>query len=290
VSTHTTFLPFHKVTFDILKKAIEYTRVVKDEYEIALLRHANKISAVAHQAVLRNVKQAQNERELEALFYATCMKHGAREQAYHPIVAGGTHASTLHYIKNCHHIEVSKTLNLLVDAGGEYSCYCADITRTFPISGEFTRESRNIYDIVLEMQLSCLEMMKPGILWEDVHEHAHKVAIKGLLKLGILKGNPEDILAKRVSVAFFPHGLGHYLGMDTHDTGGNANYEDPDPMFRYLRVRGTLPAGAVITDEPGIYFCRFIIEPYLRDKDLGRYIDETVLAAYWDVGGVRIEG
>jgi Xaa-Pro dipeptidase len=102
------------------------------------------------------------------------------------------------------------------------------------------------------MQHTCTNMLKEGILWDDVHLEAHKIAIKGMLKLGILKGSPEDVLKSRTSVAFFPHGLGHYLGMDTHDTGGHANYSDPDTIFRYLRVRGTLPAGSIITVEPGV--------------------------------------
>jgi len=125
-------------------------------------------------------------------------------------------------------------------------------TRTFPINGKFTRESRAIYDIVLKMQLECIKVLKEGVLWDDVHLLAHKIAIDGLLSLGILKGSAEEILEKRTSVAFFPHGLGHYLGMDTHDTGGNPNYADKDSLFRYLRVRGTLPAGSVITVEPGV--------------------------------------
>ena len=95
-------------------------------------------------------------------------------------------------------------------------------------------------------------MLKDGVLWDDVHYRAHEVAVEGLLVLGILKGTKETILQNRTSVAFFPHGLGHYLGMDTHDTGGNANYADKDTMFRYLRVRGRLPAGSVITVEPGV--------------------------------------
>jgi Xaa-Pro dipeptidase len=95
-------------------------------------------------------------------------------------------------------------------------------------------------------------MLKEDVIWDDVHLKAHEIAIEGLLKLGILQGDKEDILKSRTSVAFFPHGLGHYLGMDTHDTGGHPNYEDKDPMFRYLRVRGALPAGAIITVEPGV--------------------------------------
>jgi Xaa-Pro dipeptidase len=95
-------------------------------------------------------------------------------------------------------------------------------------------------------------MLKAGAVWDDLHLKAHEILIAGLLKLGILQGTPEDILKTRTSVAFLPHGLGHYLGMDTHDTGGHPNYKDMDTMFRYLRVRGKVPAGAVITVEPGV--------------------------------------
>lgn len=102
------------------------------------------------------------------------------------------------------------------------------------------------------MQLECIKILKEGVVWDDVHELAHRIAIDGLLELGILKGDKDEIFKSRTSVAFFPHGLGHYLGMDTHDTGGNANYADKDTMFRYLRVRGKLPAGSVITVEPGV--------------------------------------
>ena len=104
------------------------------------------------------------------------------------------------------------------------------------------------------MQQQCISLLRSGVLWEEVHILAHKIAIEGLLSLGILQGDPEDILKSRTSVAFFPHGLGHYLGMDTHDTGGHPDYADKDTMFRYLRVRGTLPVGAVITVEPDVCF------------------------------------
>lgn len=102
------------------------------------------------------------------------------------------------------------------------------------------------------MQNDCTAMLKEGVRWDDVHVQAHVIAIDGLLSLGILKGNRKEILEARTSTAFLPHGLGHYLGMDTHDTGGHPNYSDPDPMFRYLRVRRNLPAGSVITVEPGV--------------------------------------
>lgn len=138
------------------------------------------------------------------------------------------------------------------------------------------------------MQLESIKVLKAGVNWDHVHLMAHKIAIEGLLALGILKGGSADeILKARTSVAFFPHGLGHYLGMDTHDVGGNPNYADPDPMFRYLRKRGELAAGSLVTVEPGIYFCKFIIEPYLSNPAHSKYIDVDVLDKYWDVGGVR---
>ncbi|PQE10811.1 metallopeptidase family M24 protein [Rutstroemia sp. NJR-2017a BBW] len=287
ISTHITFLEFPEKDFILLKEAIEECRVQKDEYEVELIRKANAISTIAHTAVLKNVKSAKNERELEGLFIKECIANGAREQAYHSIVASGEAAATLHYMKNSEGLEGK--LNLLLDAGGEYNCYASDITRTFPISGSFTSESLSIYNIVLKMQLQCIDMLKAGVQWEDVHILAHKIAIEGLLELGILKGDAEEILKARTSVAFFPHGLGHYLGMDTHDTGGHPNYDDEDRIFRYLRVRGQLPEGSVVTVEPGVYFCRFIIEPYLKDPAHSKYIDADVLEKYWPVGGVRIE-
>ena len=290
VSDHVTFLPFPSTEFSILKRAIEDCRVVKDDYEVAMIRKANDITTLAHTAVVRQAStgSAKNEQELEATFLATCISHGLKEQAYHSICAAGTAAATLHYVKN--DAPLAGKLNMLLDAGAEYDCYAADVTRTFPVNGEkFSKESQEIYDTVLEMQEECFGMIKAGVRWEDVHEKAHKVAITRLKGLGLLVGNEQELFDKRISTAFFPHGLGHYLGMDTHDTGGNANYADTDPMFRYLRVRGTLPAGCVITVEPGVYFCKFIIEPFLEDREKSKYINKDVLARYWEVGGVRIE-
>ncbi|KAI0006871.1 peptidase M24, structural domain-containing protein [Xylariaceae sp. FL0662B] len=287
VSDGVTFLEFDNKDFTILGEAIEECRVIKDEYEIALIKKANEVSAVAHKAVLERVKNAKNEYELEGLFVGTCMSQGAKEQAYPSIVASGRSAATLHYVHNDKPL-AGKDL-LLLDAGAEWSCYAADITRTFPISGRFTEESRAIYEIVLQMQRDCIAMLKEGVSWDEVHLQAHRIAIDGLLSLGVLKGDREEILAARTSTAFLPHGLGHYLGMDTHDTGGHPNYQDPDSLFRYLRVRRKLPAGSVITVEPGIYFCEFIIRPYLNDPKHAKFIDEKVLDKYWDVGGVRIE-
>ncbi|KAI0190253.1 putative Xaa-Pro aminopeptidase pepP [Xylaria flabelliformis] len=287
VSDSVTFLEFGNKDFSVLAEAIDECRVVKDDYEIALIKKANDISSAAHKAVLESVRKARNEYELEGVFIGNCTRQGAKKQAYPSIVASGRSAATLHYVHNDKEL-AGKDL-LLLDAGSEWDTYASDITRTFPISGRFTEQSRAIYEIVLQMQNDCIKMLKEGVWWDDVHVRAHEIAIDGLLSLGILKGDRKEILEARTSTAFLPHGLGHYLGMDTHDTGGHPNYSDPDPMFRYLRVRRNLPAGSVVTVEPGIYFCEFIIRPYLKDPKHSKYIDEKVLGNYWDVGGVRIE-
>ncbi|TIA50286.1 X-Pro dipeptidase [Aureobasidium pullulans] len=288
VADHVTFLSFEETNWDLLKNAIERCRVVKDEHEIGLIRHANAISSHAHTEVMRMVKNARNERELMGTFVGACISNGGREQAYGCICASGPSAATLHYVHN--DLPLSEKLNLLIDAGCEYNCYCSDITRTYPLQGKFTKESREIYDIVDEMQAECMEALKANVTWEDLHALAHEIAIDGLRRLGILTGgNKKELFDSRVSTLFLPHGLGHYLGMDTHDCGGNADYEDPDPMFRYLRIRGTVPANSVVTVEPGIYFCRFIIEPALKEEKFAKFVDKSVLEKYWDVGGVRIE-
>ncbi|KAF4511641.1 hypothetical protein G6O67_003420 [Ophiocordyceps sinensis] len=287
VSDNVTFLEFENKDFAALKDAVDVARVVKDEFEVALIRKANHVSSLGHKAVLERARSAAYERELEAAFLERCVALGAKEMAYHPILAAGKAAATLHYVDN--NAPLEGKLNVLIDAGAEWDNYAADITRTFPLSGKFTKESRDIYDIVLKMQKDCIAMIKAGVLWDDVHLHAHRIAIDGLLSLGILKGDANEILEARTSAAFFPHGLGHYLGLDTHDVGGNPNRQDKDALFRYLRLRGRVPAGSVVTVEPGVYFCDFIIKPYLDDAEHGKYIDSAVLDKYWDVGGVRIE-
>jgi len=287
VSDHITFLPFKATNLDSLRTAIDECRVVKDSYEVALIRKANQISTLAHIEAQKVAQHATNEEQLYGAFIGTCISNGAHEQAYHSICATGTSCATLHYVRNDQPLR--NRLNVLMDAGAEYDCYCADITRTFPLSGTFTPESQTIYDIVKEMQEVAFKMLHADVQWEDVHAATHKVAIRGLAKAGILVGEEQELFDKRVSVAFYPHGLGHYLGLDTHDTGGHANYADEDSMFKYLRVRGKVPAGAVITVEPGVYFCRFIIEPVLENPELSKYINKEVLERYWDVGGVRIE-
>ncbi|KAK9373041.1 peptidase M24, structural domain-containing protein [Lipomyces chichibuensis] len=275
-----------------LLEALEEARMIKDEYEIGLMRQAAAISNHAHLKVMSTMNLHTNETHIHAEFLYHSLRAGSKNQSYDPICCSGHSCSTLHYVKNDE--DFAGRQLILIDAGAEWKQYASDVTRTFPIDGEWTMEARAIYDLVLDMQTSCEKLVAPGASWEELQLLAHKILVKGFLKLGIFKGgSEEEILDSRVSSAFFPHGLGHMLGMDTHDTGGKANYSDPDPMFRYLRIRRNLEPGMVVTVEPGIYFSPFLINPYIRgDENLGfggRFIDTDVLEKYWDVGGVRIE-
>jgi Xaa-Pro dipeptidase len=277
------------LNLNTLKPIFEELRTVKDDYEVALIRHANKISTLAHQTLMQQIKTLSNEQQAEGLFTGICIQNDGPKQAYHGIFAAGEAAATLHYIHNNKQFEGKNII--LVDAGAEFRNYASDITRCFPLHGEFSKESLEIYNIVLRMQKEAIAILKAGIDWEDAHLLAHRILIEGLQELGLFKKeySVDEILDSRTSVAFLPHGLGHLLGMDTHDKGGWPNYKDKDIMFKYLRLRRPLPNRSVVTVEPGIYFCRFIIEPYLKDEKHAKYIDTEVLDKYWSVGGVRIE-
>ncbi|ANB15614.1 putative Xaa-Pro dipeptidase [Sugiyamaella lignohabitans] len=274
---------------DLLLEALDETRMIKDEYEISLMKRASEITDNSHLAVMSALPIEKNEGHIHAEFVYHAMRQGSKNQAYDPICCSGVNCGTLHYTKNDLPLEADKQL-VLIDAGAEWENYAADVTRVFPINGEWTTEARAIYEAVLDMQTQTMNRVAPGVSWDNLHQLSHEILIKHFLELGIFKnGTPEEILESRISASFYPHGLGHMLGMDTHDTAGLANYDDPDPMFKYLRIRRNLQANMVVTVEPGIYFNKFLLEPVLSNPEQAKYIDEKVLEKYLPVGGIRIE-
>ncbi|EDO17747.1 hypothetical protein Kpol_1033p53 [Vanderwaltozyma polyspora DSM 70294] len=270
--------------------ALDEARVIKDWYEIEILRRACEISDNSHYAVMSALPIETNEMHIEAEFSYHSTRQGARTLGYDPICCSGPACGTLHYITNEDDVEGKSSI--LIDAGAEWRGYTSDVTRCFPINGKFTKEHREVYETVLDMQSQAMECIKPGASWDGLHLLAHKVLIKHFLKMGIFKKefSEDEILKRRVSCAFYPHGLGHFLGIDVHDVAGNANYEDPDPMFRYLRIRRTLKEGMVVTNEPGCYFNEYLLDEFLRKHpEKLEVVDEAILSKYMYVGGVRIE-
>ncbi|AEO57753.1 hypothetical protein MYCTH_2304303 [Thermothelomyces thermophilus ATCC 42464] len=219
-----------------LQPAIDEARVVKTDHEIALIRRANAVSSGAHRAVLAALRRCNNERDIEAIFKAYCISHGAPTQAYPVIAASGINASTLHYEDN--NQPFGDRQLLVLDAGAEWRCYASDITRTIPIPrspassptgsgggggggrGFFrSREAAAIYSLVERMQEECIARVRPGVRFFELHVHACAVAARGLADLGILRDAPEALRWGTVT-AFFPHGLGHHVGLEVHDVAG----------------------------------------------------------------------
>ncbi|KAJ3103377.1 hypothetical protein HDU97_010215 [Phlyctochytrium planicorne] len=281
------------IVSDKLRTAITEARVIKSQEEIELMRAAGKISGKAHVALMKTVKPGVGtERNLEATFIHTCMSEGAHHQAYTGIFAAGRAGSVLHYVKNNAPIPSNKSELVLVDAACELNCYASDITRCFPVGGKFEGDHKTIYEIVLKVQKAVLAAMKPGVLWEDMHRLAEKVTLDGLLEAGIVKGDKDVLLKHHVPALFFPHGLGHLIGIDVHDCGGYpAGVERiQEPGIRYLRMRRTLVPGMVVTVEPGVYFVDPILDEALANPILKDFINVDVLTRFRNsVGGVRIE-
>ncbi|KAF9119572.1 hypothetical protein BGW39_000217 [Mortierella sp. 14UC] len=276
-----------------LKDAIVTARMYKSAYEIEAMRKINHISSNAHVALMKAAKKSQSEIELDALFRYETARFGARAQAYEPIVGVGPNAATLHYGRNSASFNGNHDQLCLVDAGAEQGCYASDITRTFPLNGKYSGDAKTVYEIVLQMQKAVIAALKPGVQWEDMHRLAAKIAVEGLQKAGAIKAeySIEELLEKHVDGIFFPHGLGHMIGLDVHDVGGYPKgvVRIQAPGLQYLRMRRALEAGFVVTVEPGVYFVEFILNEAKNNAEISKYMDWAIVDRFVKVGGVRIE-
>ncbi|KAJ2784736.1 hypothetical protein H4R18_000951 [Coemansia javaensis] len=294
-------LPHHRVDAlaDVLRAAahdaerllpaVHEARVFKDDAEIEIMRRANRISADAHVALMREIRAGASEAAVRGRFVGLVLAAGCSYEAYGSIAAGGRNAAVLHYTKNNQPLAAADLV--LVDAGGSLDGYASDITRTWPVGPAFTPECRAIYQIVLDMQRAVLAACAPHRQWRDMHLLANRVAAEGLLRLGILRGDVDQIMDHHVVACFMPHGIGHLIGIDTHDVGGyppGAARSDK-PGLRYLRASREMLPRMAFTVEPGLYFVDAILADAKSDPALARFIDFDVVAAYRSVGGVRIE-
>lgn len=215
-------------------------RLFKSPEELDVMRRAGEISALAHTRAMEKCRPGMFEYQLEGEILHEFNRHGARFPSYNTIVGGGENGCILHYTEN--ESELRDGDLVLIDAGCEYRGYAGDITRTFPVNGKFSPAQRAVYDIVLESLETALTLFRPGTSIQDVTGSVIRIMVNGLVKLGILKGDVEELIADNAHRAFFMHGLSHWLGLDVHDVGGYG----PD------RSR-TLEPGMVLTVEPGLY-------------------------------------
>ncbi len=270
-----------------LRDALDELRAVKTEGELALMRRANDVSGKAHLAVMKATKPGLREYELQAVFDAACLKAGLKHLAYPSIVAAGVNGAVLHYRKNNAPLKSGDLL--LIDAGAELGGYAADITRTYPINGRFTRRQRDVYSVVLEAQKACIAKARPGVNSADLHVFSMRVIAEGLKSLGLLKGSTDSLVESGAVRLFYPHGLTHMLGLDVHDVTGGRKRVLPNPTKVPVRFVAKLEPGFVITMEPGVYFISALLkDPVLRAKHKGS-VDFAKADSFLDFGGIRIE-
>ncbi|KAI6911912.1 putative Xaa-Pro aminopeptidase [Hortaea werneckii] len=210
----------HPVRQNRLKQAMDACRVIKDDHEIDLIRRANQISSEAHTAVFKSLHRFTNEAQVEATYMAHCIASHAKEQAYAPIAGSGPNGAILHYGANTADFDGAETL--VLDAGCEVSCYASDVTRTVPINPSHpgtwpSPESEQIYALVEKIQEACIAQLRPGKAFIEIAALARRMTLEGLLELGILKGDVKEIEKWNTVSGFFPHGLGHHVGLDVHD-------------------------------------------------------------------------
>ena len=276
-----------------LADAVIALRLRHDEPAIAQLRAAARVSTAAHVAGMRATKAAKTEWEVLSAMLAVLRAHGM-DDAYGPIVS--VRGEILH--NGRHDGELQPGELLLCDVGGESpEGWASDITRTWPTSGTFSASQRAIYDVVLAANQAAIARVRKGTRYRDVHETAKRVLCDGLVQLGIFKGTVDGLLERGAAALFFPHGVGHLLGLDVHDMedlGDRAGYAPGRARSerfgdRYLRLDRDLAAGMAVTIEPGFYQVPGILEDESLTGPLGADLDRGVLAKYADVRGIRIE-
>lgn len=246
---------------------IHELRLIKSSAEIDIMRQANVISGQAHQRAMKATSHGKFEYQIEAELLHEFAVNGARFAAYNSIVAGGDNANILHYTDN------NQALNdgdvLLIDAGCELAGYAADITRTFPVSGQFTAEQKSIYQLVLDAQIAAIDAIKPNQTFAKLNDVVCDILTKGLHDLGILSGELETLLKEKACKKYFIHGLGHWLGLDVHDVGDYHANEKRQQLRPFQ-------AGMVMTIEPGLYIS-MDAEVDKKWRGIGVRIEDNVL-------------
>ena len=260
--THAKDLTSHKN----LSKLIGLQRLVKSEAEIQIIKQALQITQEAHHHAMKFAQNLEGECELQAEIEYIFKKRGAYSDAYTSIVACGNSANTLHYIKNDQKLVDNKLI--LIDAGCEYEYYASDITRTIPVNGKFTKAQKELYEMILDVEKKIIKMVRPGLLRSVLQSQSEKLLCEGLVALGILRGDVKKLLKKNKHKKYYPHGIGHWMGIDVHD---EAPYKNKKGEEIPLRV------GMVMTIEPGIYIEQNDTTVPKRFRGIGIRIEDDIL-------------
>lgn len=270
-----------------LKTKMDQVRRVKDDEEIALVRKVAAIANFGYQKMKSILRPGITEREFQIEYEAEIYRRGAHGVPYGTLVGSGANASVLHAVPSKKIIADGDWI--LVDAGAEMYDYCVDITRMFAANGKFTSQQQTIVNLVKSAQLKSIEHSRVGAEWSSVHEASARIIADGLKSLNLISGSVDDVIETGAISVFFPHGVGHLVGLRVRDTGHEENVKPQKHCGVTLRVDFPLQENYMITVEPGCYFIKaLIMDPQTRGKykDL---INWSEAEKWLSVGGVRIE-
>ena len=269
--------------------ALAERRRAKDSLELAHLRRAVDAAVAGHFRAWRTARAGLSERDVQIEMEAEFFRFGGQRTAYSSIVGSGPNSAILHGSPGDRVLRDGDLV--LIDAGPEIRGYASDVTRTFPVSAAFSPLQRELYELVLAAQREAIAAVRPGVEYKQLHLRAAATIAQGLVDAGILRGAPDDLVAQDAHALFFPHGLGHMLGLATHDCGGYLEGRVPEDRFGLASLRTDLPLepGYVVTIEPGIYFIPALLtDAERRERYRGSVVWERV-DQLLNFGGIRIE-
>jgi Xaa-Pro aminopeptidase len=274
---------------EALREALTAVRRAKDDEELARIRRACAATAAGHAAARAAIAPGRSEREIQIELEAAFFRAGAQRTAFGTIVGSGPNSAVLHFEPSARRLADGE--RVLIDAGAELDGYCGDVTRTYPAGTRFTPEQRDLYGLLLEAQVAAVEGCRAGTEFRELHLATARAIAEGLAHLGYLEGSADELVESGAVALFFPHGLGHLVGLGVRDASGYlpGRQRSDHPTLRYLRCDLPLAERFVTTIEPGIYFIPALLDdPELRAQHRGRVNWERV-DGMRHFGGLRIE-
>jgi Xaa-Pro aminopeptidase len=270
------------------RELLKHARRPKDAKEIALIRRAVTATAHGYTKLRSLLAPGVTERALQIELEAEFFRHGGTRPGYGSIVGTGPNAAVLHFEPSARAARSGEFV--LVDAGAEIDRYMADVTRTYVV-GEPTAFQRDLYQVVLAAEEHAIARCVPGAEWKEIHLAAAREMVGGLVAMGVMRGQPESLVEQEAHTLFFPHGLGHMVGLGVRDGSGvqPGRTKDPRPCLRTLRMDLPLAAGYVVTIEPGLYFIPALLNDPARRERFRECVNWPLVEQHLGLGGVRIE-
>ncbi len=270
-----------------LKEKFDQCRRIKDADEVKLVRELAEIANKGYEKIRSFIRPGVTERAIQIEFEAEIQRHGAHGTPYDSIVGSGSNAAVLHAIPTLKKVQDGELV--LIDAGAQINDYCVDITRVYPASGKFSSQQQALYDLVLSAQTQAIDKSRIGVEWNQIHRLTAKVIAEGLVSMGIMKGNIDTLLDTGAIAVFYPHGVGHLVGLRVRDTGHEENLNPKVYAGARVRVDFPLKENMLITVEPGCYFIKTLINDVTNREKYKDLINFAEAEKWLNVGGVRIE-